>query len=155
MLLKRVNKRAQITIFIIVAVVIVLVVVLFMIFRSSFLPSGGISKNIEPAYNSFLSCVQEDTLVGINVLESKGGRITDPNFEPGSNYMPFSNMLDFLGNPVPYWYYVSGNNIEKQNVPTKADMEKDLASFIDSKIKKCNLDQYYNQGSSHHNLLPT
>ena len=137
MLLKRVNQRGQITIFVIVAIVIVLIAALFIIFRGSFVPTVGISKNIQPVYNSFLSCVQDDALTGINVLESKGGRITEPDFEPGSNYMPFSNMLNFLGNPIPYWYYVSGNNIQKQNVPTKAEMEKDLASFIEGKIKKC------------------
>ena len=148
MLLKRVNQRGQITIFVIVAIVIVLIAALFIIFRGSFVPTVGISKNIQPVYNSFLSCVQDDALTGINVLESKGGRITEPDFEPGSNYMPFSNMLNFLGNPIPYWYYVSGNNIQKQNVPTKAEMEKDLASFIEGKIKKCRLDQYYPQGFS-------
>jgi rod shape-determining protein MreC len=31
-------------------------------------------------------------------------------YEASSEYMPFSSQLDFLGNPVPYWYYISGNN---------------------------------------------
>ena len=49
MLLKRVNQRGQITIFVIVAIVIVLIAALFIIFRGSFVPTVGISKNIQPA----------------------------------------------------------------------------------------------------------
>jgi len=60
--------------------------------------------------------------------------------------MPFSSQLNFLGNPIPYWYYVSGNNIQKEQVPTKADMEQQLEAFIEDRINKCNFNPYYEQG---------
>src|SRR3989338_9103479 len=60
--------------------------------------------------------------------------------------MPFSSQLNFLGNPIPYWYYVSGNNIQKEQVHTKADMERQLGDFIESKVNNCNFDPYYEQG---------
>ncbi|MBU2562521.1 MAG: hypothetical protein KKF68_02585, partial [Nanoarchaeota archaeon] len=67
-------------------------------------------------------------------------------FDPGSAYMPFSSQLDFLGNPVPYWYYVSQNNLQKEQIPSKKDMEEDLAEFIEQKINGCLFDKYYEQG---------
>jgi len=60
--------------------------------------------------------------------------------------MPFSSQLNFLGNPVPYWYYVSGNNVQKEQVPSKNEMENQLEDFIEEKINKCVFDEYYEQG---------
>ena len=48
--------------------------------------------------------------------------------------MPFSSQLNFLGDFIPYWYYVSGNNIQKEQMPSKNDMEEQLEEFIEEKI---------------------
>jgi len=106
----------------------------------------SIPTNLQPVYTTFLSCLQDYTSEGINVLESQGGYIYLPDFEPGSQYMPFSSQLNFLGNPIPYWYYVSGNNVQKEQMPSKRYMEDQLGEFIDKKIIGCILDQYYEQG---------
>jgi hypothetical protein len=60
--------------------------------------------------------------------------------------MPFSSQLNFLGNPIPYWYYVSGNAIEKEQVPSKAKMEEQLQTFIEERIRNCNFEGYYDEG---------
>jgi len=139
------SKRGQITIFIIIAIVLVAAVVSFFIFRDSF-KSSPIPASIEPVYNSFLSCLENELLIGISVLESQAGYISLPDFEPGSEYMPFSSQLNFLGNPIPYWYYVSGNNIQKEQIPSERDMGNDLGDFVESKIRNCIFDDYYEQG---------
>ena len=139
------NKKGQITIFIIIAVFIVGAVAIFFVSKGSF-TFAEIPISIEPVYNTFLSCLEEEVFIGIDVLESQAGYIELPDFQPGSNYMPFSSQLDFLGNPVPYWYYVSGNNIQKEQVPSKKDMEKQLADFVKEKIDGCRFDNYYDQG---------
>ncbi len=141
------SKRSQVTIFIIIGVILVSLVAGYFLLKDRLFKSE-IPASIEPVYNSFLSCLEQETTVGIDVLESQGGYINLPDFEPGSDYMPFSNELNFLGNPVPYWYYVAGNNIPKEEVPTKRDMEKELANFINEKIRGCELDTYYEQGFS-------
>ncbi len=138
-------KRGQVTIFIIVAIILVVAIVGFFVLRGS-VSVGGIPASIEPVYTSFLFCLEEEGLVGIDVLESQAGYIELPNFEPGSAYMPFSNQLDFLGNPVPYWYYVSGNNIQKEQIPSKNFMEEQLENFIEEQIVNCVFDSYYEQG---------
>jgi hypothetical protein len=139
------KKRGQITIFIIIAIVLVVGVILFFIFRSPSTKSE-LPATIEPVYNSFLSCLEDYTSVGINVLGSQGGYIETPDFEPGSYYMPFSSHLDFMGSAVPYWYYVSRNNIPKEQVPTKKIMEEQLEDFIEQKIRGCVFEDYKKQG---------
>ena len=139
------KNNGQVTIFIIIAVVIVGAIAVFFAVRGGLFVSE-IPASIEPVYTSFLSCLEDDTLVGVAILESQAGYIELPDFEPGSAYMPFSSQLNFLGNPIPYWYYVSGNNIQKEQVPTKEDMENQIADFVEAEIRGCRFDDYYNQG---------
>jgi len=139
------NKRGQITIFIIIAIVLVAAAVAVFVFKDKIIPFN-VPTNLEPVYNSFLLCVEEDAGVGIDLLESQGGYIELPEFEPGSRYMPFGSQLNFLGNPIPYWYYVSGNNVQKEQVPSLNDMEEQLADFVKQKVRNCVLDNYYEQG---------
>ncbi len=141
------NKRAQLAIFIILGILLVAMVSLVFIFRDSLFPNkSGI--NTDPVYRTFINCLEEDLRIGANVLGSQGGYIYLPEYEQGSKYSPFSSQLDFLGNPIPYWYYVSGNNIQKERVPSKRDMEDELSKFISSKLKTCFFDNYYSQGYS-------
>ncbi len=139
------SRKAQITLFIIIAIFIVASTILFFVFRGYF---GGIQipSNLQPVYDSFLDCLNEEIAVGIDVLESQGGYIYLPDFEPGSKYMPFSSQLDFAGSAIPYWYYVSGNNIQKEQVPSKNKMENDLEAFIETELIDCNFDRFYDDG---------
>ena len=139
------ENKGQVTIFIIIAIIIVALFAGYFIFRDK-ISLSKVPVSMQPVYTSFLSCLEEDALVGADILMSQGGYIELPEFESGSAYMPFSSQLNFLGNPIPYWYYVSGNNIEKEQVPSKRDMEKELEDFIEEKILECAFDTYYNQG---------
>lgn len=140
-----VKNKGQVTIFIIIAIVIVALVALFFIFRDKIIspgPTGEFSK----VHNTLLSCLEDDLQTGVYLLESQGGYIYLPEFEAGSDYMPFSSQLNFLGNYVPYWYYVSGNGIQKEQIPSKEEMEKELEKFIEDKIKYCIFESYYEEG---------
>ena len=139
------NKNGQVTIFIIIAILLVVGVGAYFFLRTT-LTTINIPENIEPIYTTFLACLEEDTSTGISILQSQGGYISLPEFEPGSEYMPFSSQLNFLGNPIPYWYYVSGNNIQKEQIPKEKDMEQQLEVFIEGKINNCNFNSYYEQG---------
>ncbi len=139
------NKRGQVTIFIIIAIIIIAAVVLFFTFREDLI-TKKIPASIEPVYITFLTCLEEEALIGIDVLGSQAGYISLPEFEPGSRYMPFSSQLEFAGSAVPYWYYVSGNNIQREQVPSKAEMENQLAEFIEEDARDCIFDGYYEQG---------
>jgi hypothetical protein len=139
------NKEAQLTIFIIIAIILIASVAGFFLIKGS-LNKIQMPQSIEPVYITFLSCLEEDVNTGVSILESQGGYIELPEFEPGSRYMPFSSQLNFLGNPIPYWYYVSGNGVEKEQVPSKKEMENQLEDFIEEKARTCVFDNYYRQG---------
>jgi hypothetical protein len=139
------GKKGQVTIFIIIAIVIVAIVFGYLLLRGSF-STTSIPASIQPAYNSFVTCLEEDIETGINILGSQGGYIELPDFEPGSAYMPFSSQLNFAGNPIPYWYYVSRNGIQREQIPSKSEMEQELATFIEGKVRDCNLRGYYDEG---------
>ena len=138
------NKRGQVAIYVIIAIVIIAGVLSFIALRDGV--GVQVPAALEPVYVNFLNCLEEDVRTGISVLESQGGYIELPDFEPGSNYMPFSSQLNFLGNPIPYWYYVSGNNIQREQVPSISNMEDSLEDFIEGEIRNCVYDVYYDQG---------
>ncbi len=139
------NKKAQVTIFIIIAILLVAVVTGYFIFRED-MSKTTLPVSIQPVYETFLSCLEEDVFNGISILESQAGYISLPDFEPGSSYMPFSSELNFVGSSVPYWYYVSGNNIQKEQVPSLRFMEKELEAFVAGRINQCKFDSYYEEG---------
>ncbi|MBU0894089.1 MAG: hypothetical protein KKF48_04325 [Nanoarchaeota archaeon] len=139
------NKFGQATVFIIIAVLIVGIIAIYYTTKNG-VSVTGVPANIEPIYSSFLSCLENEVGVGISILESQGGYIELPDFEPGSTYMPFSSQLDFLGNPIPYWYYVSANNIQKEQVPTLQEMQFQLGNFLEDRARNCRFEEYYNAG---------
>ncbi|MEK6875146.1 MAG: hypothetical protein AABX30_00510 [Nanoarchaeota archaeon] len=139
------NKRGQIAIFIIIAVVLVAGVAGYFLFRDKFKVSE-IPRDMVPIYNSFTSCVQGNMQYGADILGSQAGYIYLPAFEQGSGYMPFSSQLNFLGNPIPYWYYISGNNIQREQVPSLSNMEADMGKYLEEKIASCRFDGYIDKG---------
>jgi hypothetical protein len=126
-----------------------IIIVALVIFILAYTGSREISKvplSFEPVYDTYLSCVEEETWLGINILETQGGYIELPEFEAGSTYMPFSSQLNFLGVAIPYWYYVSGNNVQKEQVPSKLQIQRELSEFVETRIKECDLSTYVEEG---------
>ncbi|MBT3398052.1 hypothetical protein HOA55_02325 [archaeon] len=139
-----IGVRGQVTIFIILAIVIVGGVIAYFTLRDSF--GTSVPQNMRPVYDYYLSCVEDITAEGISLLGEQGGYIETPEFVPGSQYMPFSSQLDFLGQPVPYWMYVSGNNILREQVPTKSGMEEELEKYIAERLVDCDFSDFSLQG---------
>jgi len=138
------NKRAQLTIFVIVAIVIVVGVVLFFTLRSSSIQT--VPQNMKPIYDYYLSCLDKTTGEGVSLLGEQGGYIKTPDFVAGSQYRPFSSQLSFFGQPVPYWMYISGNNILKEQVPTKSSMESQLNDYVKNRLNYCDFSDFQKQG---------
>ncbi len=140
------NLHAQVTIFVIIALVIVAGVLGYFLLRDRIFPSQ-VPSNMRPIYDKYLSCVQTAARDGSRILGSQAGYIAQPAFEPGSTYAPFSNQLDFMGNGVPYWYYISGNGIAKEQIPTIDSMQKQLADYITSRINSiCDFSEFTSRG---------
>ncbi|MBU2576451.1 MAG: hypothetical protein KKF50_01895 [Nanoarchaeota archaeon] len=137
----QINKRGQVTIFIIVAILIVGAIIGYFFLRGSFI-GESIPQELEPAYDYYISCLASTAEEGIHLLGEQGGYIEVPTFEPGSAYMPFSSQLDFLGQPVPYWMYVSGNNLLKEQIPTKSSMATELEKYVEERIEDCDFTEF-------------
>jgi len=140
------NKKGQTTAFIIIAILIVAASILFFTLRKSEITMSKIPSVLEPAYTEFLSCLEDDVLLGIGLLEIQGGYIELPSFDAGSKYSPFSSQLNFAGTQIPYWYYVSGNGVQKEQIPSRDTMQRQLALFVESKVRGCDLGSYEELG---------
>ena len=140
-----IKNKGQVTIFIIIAIVIVAVVALFFIFRTTVI-GAVIPKEFEPVYSYYQSCIKEKISEGASLLGQQGGYIENPEFFSGSEFMPFSSQLNFLGVGIPYWYYVSGNNIVKEQKPSLDKMESQLNDFIKQTISECDFGSFNLQG---------
>jgi len=148
---KRMNKKifnkkhSQTTIFIILAIVIVVGFITYFLFRGSLIFSN-IPAEFQPVYNFYLSCIDQETLIGTSILGQQGGYIQGPDFSPGSSYMPFSSHLNFVGIPIPYWYFITGNGLVKEQVPSKENMESELNEFLETKLLGCDFTNFAQQG---------
>ncbi len=127
------KKRGQATVFVILAIIIVASVLGYFVLRERVVKKE-VSANLKQVEEYFLNCIEDETKIGIEILGSRGGYIYLPEFVPGSEYMPTSNQLNFLGSPIPFWYYVSGNNIVGEQAPSKKDMEKQLEKYLDENL---------------------
>jgi len=139
------GRKGQISVFIIVGILIISLVVLFFIFREN-LGFASVPAEFMPVYTYYVSCVEAQTKIGANLLGQQGGYIVPPEFVAGSVYMPFSSQLDFLGNGVPYWFYVSGNGLAKEQVPSKELMEGQLNEFLMQRLSECDFSGFVDQG---------
>lgn len=139
------RKKAQVTVFIIIAIAIVVGLLVFFWLRGS-ISFSGIPRDIEPVYTYYLSCIEQTAKEGALILGQGGGYIENPNFSPGSEYMPFSSQLNFVGMGIPYWYYISGNGVVKEQVPSKERMQVQLNDYLRKNINNCNFYIFEQQG---------
>ena len=142
--LNKKKNKAQVTLFIILAILIVVVIIALVIFWPK--PKLNIPTEFEPVYNYYLSCIEEEVRVGSVLLGQTGGYIESPEFSPGNTYLPFSSHLDFLGIGVPYWYYISGNNIVREQIPSVSKMEAQLNDFTKEGIDGCSFSEFTDSG---------
>ncbi|MBU0957880.1 MAG: hypothetical protein KKF56_03665 [Nanoarchaeota archaeon] len=140
-----ISKRGQVAIFIIIAIIIVAGVIVYFLVkdRTSY---SNIPSEFQPVEDYFLSCIEDIVRNGKDVMGTQGGYIEPPNFDPGSDFMPFSSQLNFYGWPVPYWYYKSGVNIIKEQVPSKDDMEEELNKYIQDRVGDCDFGDFVVEG---------
>ena len=138
------GKKGQVTLFIILAIVVVAAIVIFFTVRSPL--EVSLPQDVRQVYDYYLNCLEENTRQGIALLGEQAGHIEVPEFEPGSAYRPFSSQLDFFGQPIPYWVYVSGNNILKEQVPTKNEMNAELENYVADRLDYCDFSSFEAQG---------
>jgi len=139
------QKKAQVTLFIIIAIVIVAFALLAFLFLK---PQVTVPSKLQPAENYFKDCVDVKVKEASQIAGMQGGYIDMPEFEAGSEYMPFSNQLNYLGMSVPYWFYVSGNNLAREQKPSLASVEKQFENYLSESVKDCDFTSIKSEGYS-------
>ena len=140
------NRGGQIAIYVIIAIVIVAGIVAVVVLRGNVGGGTGRPEELKPVFDAYIGCIEEQTKAALDLVGTQGGRVYLDDYIPGSEYAPFSNQLNFLGFGVPYWYYLSGNGVVKENIPSKGEMEKDVARYVEENLRNCNLERFYEQG---------
>lgn len=130
-------KRAQVSLFVILAILIVAGVSLIFYVKYAM----PVPTQLKPVEDYFLGCISNLAVEGAMVLGEQGGYIQSPQYEAGSAYMPSGSQINFYGSVIPYWFYVSGNNIQKTQVPSINDMEKELGNYVANHINECDFSQ--------------
>jgi len=137
------RKLGQVTIFIILAVVIIGVVAGYAYFRYSV---TRIPTRFASLENYFLDCIKIRTEEAASLAGMGGGYINPPVFQPGSEEYPTSNHLNFMGDSVPYWFYVSGNGLAKEQVPSNDAIENQLSDYIQDTLILCDFSDFEARG---------
>jgi len=147
--------KGQITLFVIIGILIISLAGTVYYFRdeisgrsasSEQATLNSVAKELRPVESYFLDCLKLNARNALDTAGSQAGYIDLPADEPSSDYMPFSNKLDFLGMKIPYWWYISGNNIVMSNVPKQSDIEKNIKSYIEKNIGDCSLNSFFASG---------
>jgi len=142
---KRINNKGQIGIYVIIAIAIVVGVLAIAYYQGN-LNVSGVSAEFRPAYDLYISCVEQQAKNAIVISGSQGGDIYLDSIEAPSSYAPYSSQLQFLGYNMPYWYYVSGNGASKNNVPSLSQMQSEIGRYVDENIGNCDFSPLDAQG---------
>ncbi len=168
------NKKAQITMFIIIGIVILIVAGIFLSIRSTQQPPPEkimkqvieIPVEFQPLNDFVESCISKTAKEGIIKIGFHGGYIDTNKYGIKANPVNPTESNAFLFNPndlessIPYWYYFKSNNKceegcgcgseqprlhKKQGDP---NIEKQLEGYIDDNIDIClnNFKEFKSQG---------
>ena len=119
--MKKRGKKAQITIFIILAVLIVAGVVLFFIFKNGIEKKGDNSPEIAPIKNFAEECLENVLENGIEFNSLQGGYYSVPNLS-----------MQFYEYHVPYYFYEG-----KKYFPTREIIKHELSEYFLKNINQC------------------
>src|SRR3989344_4738977 len=143
------DKRGQVSIFVIIAIVIVGIVIAFFAFRGN-LGIGGIPSELQPVFSAYTICIEDETRGALSAAGLQGGNINNngegEEFVLGNNYNPFSSDLIFGGLNVRYWLSFDENGAVKESVPTRNELEQELGAFIEGQLGNCDLSVFAREG---------
>src|SRR3989344_4139856 len=97
------DKRGQVTIFVIIAIVILAGVAVYFLARGN-LGVSGIPTSLEPVFNYYTECIKEETKTAIELAGSQGGYVETP---------PFLTLVNFIYSPQPLPVLVSNEKVKK------------------------------------------
>ena len=124
--MKTLNKRGQVTIFIIIAILIVAAIALFFLFRQDIilLPGGGADKNPKA---SFQNCIEDELREASDLISSQGGYVNPVLYKELDNKK--ISYLCYNSN-----YYESCINQEPMLIQ---HIKEEIKNQISEKVESC------------------
>jgi hypothetical protein len=141
-----INNKGQLSIFVIVVIGIVVGFVIYIVLSENFGKNNNLPTEFGGVFEYYESCVLSEGKRALEVAGSQGGRIDVGEYIYGSEYAPSGNQLNFMGQGVPYWFYLSKNGLLVENIPSLGDIEQDVAGYIRNRIRECEFEQFYQEG---------
>lgn len=141
----KLNNRGQISVFVIIAIVLVAGIILYYTVKNTN-SASNVPAEFNAVYTYYEQCIEDEAKTALSLTGARGGRIQDEIYAPGSDYAPFSSHLNFVGTSVPYWYYISGNGLVKEQVPSLSQIQREMESFIAEQLGNCELGRFEQQG---------
>jgi hypothetical protein len=112
------EKRGQVTIFIILAIIIVASIILFFVFRGKTSLNGRVNPEVVPISNYITDCIKQTARYGLYEIGAKGGY-----------YFPPKESLD-----TGEAYYV----LNKKNlIPNNTKIESQIDAYIKVNLRSC------------------
>jgi len=126
-----INKKGQVTIFIIIAIILIAAVSLYFVLRDK-ISIQDIPSEIEPVYTNIISCLEETTEEGVEYLALHGGYYE----------VPKSLSIAYFADNIPYYYLNS-----RKYVPSIERVEGELENYIHNYLSNClNFEDFEEQG---------
>lgn len=143
------QKRGQITVYIVLGILVVAVIALALFARERVAISDWemqrqaaltVPEKAREVQRFVQGCIEQTADAGVTLLGLQGGYITLPQETIPTPAHPFSTSLEIFpdaGLKTAYWFYVTPNNIQKSGMPTAEQMEEELAGYVENNIADC------------------
>ena len=126
------QKKAQITIFIILGITIVIAVGLFAYYKLSIQPELNVlEEGVSPVHDFVDFCIESTAKEGLNILGLNGGFITFPE-KISANPFSYLSTSPIPEQKNPYWWFNGINN-----TPTLESMRSPLSEYVTTELKNC------------------
>ena len=142
------EKRGQVTTFMIAGLIILLVIGSVFVVNQYILKTAlereaeraaQVPEQIKSVKEHFDSCLKLLTAEAVTLAGSQAGYIEMPEDNlPTNPERPFSSTLELSpGIEVPYWFYETANGIQTRQVPALEEIRKQLENYLILNIKSC------------------
>ncbi len=115
------NKKAQISIFIIISILLIGIFILLFSFRAELNIKNIFSPKINSLTNQISFCVEKVLFEGLEEIGLRGGYYSPPNLS-----------RDFLGRKIPYYWY-----IKEDFSPNKTILERSISNYLENNLIYC------------------
>ncbi|MBU2590094.1 MAG: hypothetical protein KKA65_03710 [Nanoarchaeota archaeon] len=143
------QKRGQITVFIVIGILIVTLIILLVAVKDRIIVSDWdkekeaslqVPEKAREVQRFVQGCVEQVAEEGLVIMGLQGGYINLPTSHITTPRHPFATYLEIIPNTdikTAYWYYTTPNNLQKTALPSIRQMQDELSAYIEDNLAEC------------------